>query len=337
MDTNLPLVSIITPCYNGEAYVQRFLDSVLEQTYSNIELIFVNDGSTDNTESIVLSYKKRFENRGIEFVYIYQENKDIAGAVNQGLKVFRGDYLTWPDSDDILHKENISKKVEFLERNKEYGFVLCKTLCLDEHDLSKSIGILERNPVVPDNLFLDLITENNVYFAPGGYMVRTSAFLDVKPNRHIYERRKGGQDWQILLPLAYKYLCGYLQEVLFYYVVRGSSHSRLDKDLEGLLYKTFVHEDTIKTVIEEMNIPENDYYQNIITIKYIRKRLFLAYSFRKQDMLKEQYKLLQQNNAVDRQSAIYYYCGRNRLLDCGNKLIILLLRIFRKLKRMLVK
>ena len=70
-----PIVSIITPCYNGENYVQRFLDSILAQTYSSIELIIINDGSIDNTEKIVYGYKESLKTRNIKLVYIYQENK----------------------------------------------------------------------------------------------------------------------------------------------------------------------------------------------------------------------------------------------------------------------
>lgn len=64
-------VSIITPCYNGEKYIRRYLESILKQTYTNIELIFINDGSNDNTEEIVMSFKEEFERKKIEFIYIY--------------------------------------------------------------------------------------------------------------------------------------------------------------------------------------------------------------------------------------------------------------------------
>ena len=87
-----PLVSIISPCYNGEKYLLPFLKSLLEQDYAPIELIFVNDGSTDGTEQIVLSYKERLSEKGIELQYIYQENAGQAAAINCGLKVFSGEY-----------------------------------------------------------------------------------------------------------------------------------------------------------------------------------------------------------------------------------------------------
>ena len=69
-----PLVSIITPCYNGEAFLKRYFESILNQTYPNLELIFINDGSTDRTEEIALSYRERLEKRGITYIYEKQEN-----------------------------------------------------------------------------------------------------------------------------------------------------------------------------------------------------------------------------------------------------------------------
>ena len=65
------LVSIVTPCYNGEYFIRRFLKSILNQTYSNIEMILINDGSTDRTEEIVREFQNEFSKRGIRFVYQY--------------------------------------------------------------------------------------------------------------------------------------------------------------------------------------------------------------------------------------------------------------------------
>ena len=75
-----PLVSIITPGWNGKRFVHRLLDSILIQTYDNMEYIYIDDGSTDGTKDIVLSYKEKFENRGIPFIYVYKENGGLCRA-----------------------------------------------------------------------------------------------------------------------------------------------------------------------------------------------------------------------------------------------------------------
>lgn len=199
------LVSIITPCYNGEKFLKTFLDSVLNQTYKYIEFIIINDGSNDRSEEIILKYKELFEKKGYIFKYIYQKNAGQASAVNKGLKVFEGEYLMWVDSDDILKNNNVEEKINFLKTNKQYGMVMCKTEVVDETDLNKRIGILERKPkrYKKDNFFESLIMGINVYFPPGGYMVTAKAFLEAIPSRDIYESRIG-QNWQLLLPISYK-------------------------------------------------------------------------------------------------------------------------------------
>ena len=161
-------VSIITPCYNGEMYLDRFFRSILNQTYKNIELIFVNDGSTDKTEEIVEKYRPVLGQNDIELIYIKQENAGQAAAMNKGLAIFTGDYLVWTDSDDVILPENISKKVDFLNSNPEYGFAICRGQAVMEGNLDVSIeNIFREPPQGEDHFFEDLLTEKNVLFYPG--------------------------------------------------------------------------------------------------------------------------------------------------------------------------
>ena len=76
------LVSIIVPCYNGEKFVDRCFNSILKQDYARIQIIAVNDGSTDQSEQRILAWNDRFKNAGMQLVYIAQENKGPGGAIN---------------------------------------------------------------------------------------------------------------------------------------------------------------------------------------------------------------------------------------------------------------
>ena len=89
-------ISVIIPVYNGEKYIQRCVDSVLNQTYSDIEIIVINDGSTDNTENILKSYSN--------IVLINKENEGVSKARNTGLSLAKGDYVYFCDADDYLEK-----------------------------------------------------------------------------------------------------------------------------------------------------------------------------------------------------------------------------------------
>ena len=221
------LVSIITPCYNGEKYVSRFLDSILNQTYKNIELIFVNDGSTDKTEEIVLEYLPAFRQEGMKLIYKRQANAGQAAALNKGLKWFSGEFLTWPDSDDYLDPLSIEKRVDFLEYNPDYGLVRSNAYYVDFYTLKnvRKLAVLPRR--YESRLFEGLI-KGIQYWVNGCYLVRTTAFLDVNPERSI-EYSFVGQNVQMLLPVSYKYRCGYIDECLFYYVNTPGSHSRVKR------------------------------------------------------------------------------------------------------------
>lgn len=102
-----PLVSIIIPVYNGANYMREAIDSALKQTYKNIEIIVVNDGSTDNTEEIAKSY-------GDKIKYFSKENGGTTTALNVGIKNMKGDYFSWLSHDDLYYPNKIELQVEEL-------------------------------------------------------------------------------------------------------------------------------------------------------------------------------------------------------------------------------
>lgn len=277
---NNQLVSIISPCFNGEKYVSRFLDSVLMQLYTNIELILVDDGSIDKTKDIVLSYQKSFTNKGYTLIYIYQDNGGQASAINKGLKIFKGDYLMWVDSDDILLPNNVKKKVEFLEEHPEFGFILCRAEVVDETALDIPLYTMGRiRPQGDDTLFADLIFEKNVCFNPCIIMARCTAIHSSIPSLHIYESREG-QNWQLMLPLAYKFSCGYIDDVLCKIVSHNDSHSRMERTYQQKLSRYYGFEDLLTHVIHDLSDMPNEEKQKWIkeiNIKYQKKIMFEAH------------------------------------------------------------
>lgn len=323
-------VSILTSCLNGEKFVAKYLESVLNQTYHNIELIFINDGSTDNTEKIVKSYIDRFEKKGKELIYIYQENKGLAASINIGLKIFKGDFICWADSDDLYHLESIEKRVRFLEKNKKYKIVRSDAEIIDENS-NRVIGYFAKNnpEKYKESLFLDLIYEKT-YFCCGCYMICADAFLQVNPKREIYVA-KYGQNYQMLLPVMYKFNCGYIDEPLYTYFVRKNSLSHNTSTMNHVLEICNNHEriliNTLKNIM--MNDIEREKYNDIVKEKYIRKRLCIFSSYKENKKAKEQYLLLK-------------YMGKNsfddylELLISKNTIMNILGRLFRKVKRSII-
>lgn len=305
-----PLVSIITPCYNGESYVGRFLDSILHQTYPNIELFIINDGSKDNTEDIVLNYKPKFKEKGYQFNYIYQDNSGQSAAINKALPLFSGKYLTWPDSDDALPSDAIEKKVTFMENNPKLGLCICKTKVV-EFGSFREIGEQKRVPPpigVSDNLFYDLIAGNNVYYSPGGYFVRSSMFKDVLPSMQIQAPKEIGQNFQLLLPIAYKYPCGYIDEYLYFYSKRSNSHShnKLTFEDKMRIIKN-VSYPVLKNIIQniEPDVDKRNSLERFLLIRRLRREISTMYIYKRNDNFEQVYKQLLLLGGVDQQTKWY--------------------------------
>ena len=121
--TKRGLVSVVTPVYNGEAHVSRLLDSVLAQTYPGIEMILADDGSTEGTVGRAAAHIPKFEAKGYSLQIIRSPHKNASAAINAGLCHVTGQYLVWPDADDVLHPGSIARCVEFLEEHPEYRCV----------------------------------------------------------------------------------------------------------------------------------------------------------------------------------------------------------------------
>lgn len=322
------LVSIITPCFNGEEFIDRFFESVLKQTYSNIELVFINDGSTDNTEKIALSYKTRFEKKGIRYTYLYQDNKGQAAAINMGLNHISGEFFTWPDSDDRLDERCIEIKVKKLVEHPEWGMVCCRTAVVNEKTPNEIAYIMERKCKDSHRFFEDLIKEHDVYFAPGGYMVRTKLLLNELKDGQIYEGR-GGQNWQLLLPVAYRYECGFIDDVLYYYYIRENGHSRQEKDYNGFVLRTYEHEKLLCETILRLKIEDTikQEYLTCIEKKYAMKRYVLAFNEGEPHTLRSFYNELKKLDLVDYSLQLDYW-------EKTNRFIFYIIRSFHLFKRL---
>lgn len=297
------LVSIISPCFNVERYIGRFLDSIINQTYPNIEVILINDGSTDQTGQIIESYKDKIERKGYKFILINQANAGQSAAINQGLKVFVGEYMTWLDSDDALTPFAIEKKVDYFTRNPNVGLVVSRVEMVSDETFSH-IGFQMRNkPVSDDNLFYDLIAGNNVFYTPGGYMVRSSMFRKAMPkNLQIEAPRENGQNFQLLLPIIYKYPYGYIDDVTYIYTVRPASYSHVKYAFEDMMHALDVQKRVLYNIAN--NIEKNETrcsdIKTAIDIRISKAKLWVLYNYHRSDHLDEIISLLKEKGEYNK-------------------------------------
>jgi len=141
MKNKIPLVSVIIPAYNS-IYIRETLYSVSKQTYPNIETIVVDDGSSDQTPEIL----KEFSN----IVVVRQMNKGVSSARNAGLRICRGEFISFIDSDDIWIREKTKKQLAFLSDNKEYDMVFGRFVNYFEEGKDPPIGINREKFLDPD-------------------------------------------------------------------------------------------------------------------------------------------------------------------------------------------
>ncbi|MEI6752100.1 MAG: glycosyltransferase [Paludibacter sp.] len=189
-------VSVIVPCYNQAQFLPETLDSVLAQTYQNWECIIVNDGSTDNTESIAIKYC----NNDRRFKYVIKPNGGLSSARNAGITESKGDFLQFLDSDDILLPEKLAIQATQIEKHSNVD------ICISHYRLfskDKNLPFDTRLSLLPYDLSLSgFLYSWNVTFVypPVCYFVKKS-FL-VENNIHFSTEIKAWEDWHFLVQMS---------------------------------------------------------------------------------------------------------------------------------------
>ena len=235
-------VSVVTPVYNGESHLAGMLDSVLGQTYRDIEMILVDDGSTDATLAVAESYREKFAARGYGYRIVRSDHRFAAGAINQGLPYVRGEFLIWPDSDDFLEPESVAKRAAFLRGRPVYHCVRSLSYYFDAETGRRLDRADEKTgDLTKEDLFWDVL-ESRTFVCCGCYMLESRYFFQIYPDRRIPEY-PGGQNFQMLLPFLYRHKCPTLPEELYGVNVRPGSHSRtpLTREQEERKYLHFEH------------------------------------------------------------------------------------------------
>lgn len=271
---NAGRVSIVTPVYNGETHLAKMLDSVLAQTYPDVEMILVDDGSADGTVRAAQNYSEKFEEKGYGYRIVRAEHKNASAAINQGLPFVSGEYLIWPDSDDYLEPESIRRRVDFLRQHPQYACVRSLSYYFDEETGTRSEKADEqRGDLKKLDLFWDIL-ESKTFVCCGCYMLRTKAFFEVYPKRRIPEYDVG-QNFQMLLPFLYTHRCPTLTEELYTVYIRPGSHSRrmLTRQEEEKKYADY--ERLIDEIAELCNITNRDEKRRLTLWKQ-RRRLALS-------------------------------------------------------------
>lgn len=294
MELEKGVVSIVSPCYNREKILYRFLDSILAQSYKKIQVIMIDDGSKDNTVNVLESYVDKFKEAGISYEYHLKENGGVSSAINEGLKYVKGEFLCWPDSDDWYEPESIKKRVDFLNSHQEFAIVSsdANAILSDGKTIFRNSAAGNVQTKFESNQF-DLLLEGNSMICCICHMVRTEAFFVTHPDKKIYNSRYG-QNLQMLLPIYYRYKRGFIDEILAHYLIVETSLSHKNNSFEKeKAYRDDIEKLTIATLKNiDMPFHEKEKYISSCHIRNTRRRLKLADKYQNILYAKEQVKEL---------------------------------------------
>ena len=273
-ENNLPLVSIVIPCYNHEQFVQDCIQGIIDQTYENIELIIIDDGSKDDSVLRIQEMVEKCQNRFKRFEFRCRPNKGLSATLNEMIDWSLGKYFSACASDDILYPNATSLCVDLLERREDCG------IC---HAHAESIygtpDISSTNIKDKEFTFEQLIKKNQILALT--VIIRRSVFDDVG----VFDDSLYIEDWDMWLRISYAgYKIGFVNEVVAFYRY---------------------HDNNISKNFERMELASDQilnkwkgsiYYENALINEKIRRFYFYSDSNKQQALIYLKTALLHINN-----------------------------------------
>ena len=298
-----PLISVIVPVYNVETFLPRCLESIISQTYQNIEIILVDDGSTDSSGAICDSFVKTESRSSV----IHQDNHGLWHARNTGQKVAKGDFIMFVDSDDYLHVDAIKVLYEALVQHPTCGFSMCKyklTSTLDE-DIRKEDE--NRTEILSVNQLINRY-RGALCYVVWNKLYRRSLITDVKAREY---RIAQDADFNLRVFLRLESLVMVHRELYFWVQRSGSATKTKDYEITRLMTVTDIF---------HRNFIENQTNINLIPVFYLRRLYILMVSL-KAHVLGTDYKkkaFLQCSEFTKDTWHSYLKCAKIPLLErCG--------------------
>jgi glycosyltransferase involved in cell wall biosynthesis len=224
--SNSPLVSIIAVCYNHEKYVVETLDSILSQTYANIQLIIMDDCSTDNSVQVIQDW---INTKNVECIFIpHEKNNGLCKTLNEALKYVDGEYYQAISCDDILMWDKITLQMQVFEEYPDIAVVSSNVIEIDSEGnvLAQSDSIVNnKNGLRKSKTLFKILLEKNIIEAPT-VLVRKSVIPKINP----YDEQLIFEDWDLWLKLSLEHDFFIIEEPLVKYRILSTSMSSSLKD-----------------------------------------------------------------------------------------------------------
>ena len=212
-----PLVSVIIPCYNGGKYIEAAVTSILEQSYHHLEVIVINDGSTDNSVDILL----RLAQEDLRVRYIENEqNLGLIATLNKAIHLAQGEYIARMDADDIALPDRISKQVEFLQQHPQVAVLGGAIETFGENIESQILRLPEKDDEIKAHLFLASAFRHPTVM----FNLNVLAIEDLIYQQQYYRAEDYGL-WVHLMVKGYQF--ANLSDVILRYRILENSETRL--------------------------------------------------------------------------------------------------------------
>ncbi|WP_075883330.1 glycosyltransferase [Candidatus Protochlamydia sp. W-9] len=244
-----PLVSILIPVFNQVPFIFESLNSVLQQTYSNFEVLIVDDGSTDGTASIC----QEFCQKDSRFQYLYQTNKGPSAARNRGIAASHGEYLCLLDGDDRMDLQRIAVQLKVLTENPTLDIVYTALLLIDSN--GSTIGEMHGQEINPEN-FLATLLFRNVIPGPSTIMAKRECLTSHPYHEHFVH----AEDYELMIRLAHFYRFQYINLPLTYYrrhLNNLSNHLKAHRQAELKVIQQYT-QSKIEAIVDQTSFPRDE-------------------------------------------------------------------------------
>lgn len=305
-----PLVSVLIPAYNHENYVQETINSIINQTYQNIELIICDDGSKDSTWNKIKELEEKCKKRFTNVYFETKENEGTCKTLNKMIGKSNGEYIYIIASDDISKPLAIEKEVNFLENNPKYALCVGNNEFVDSNSCvtywNKDREITNNKKSAKYKTFADFFqkmkgfkftsklfgTYESIYcnnYIPNGYLIRKSIF----EKTGLFTTEAPLEDYYLMLQISKYSKMKYLNEILFSYRMHNTNTIKNNKKMEMITLKTLEFE---LKLLENSNISmfNNDVNETYLKGGFCHKKgipfIFEIIKRKKYDIKTKQFK-----------------------------------------------
>ena len=257
------LVSIIIPVYNIENYLPNCLNTIIHQTYKNLEIILIDDGSTDKSSEICDKYAEKDS----RIIVVHQDNQKRGYVRNSGLRIAQGEYIMFVDGDDYLHLQIVELLYKAINCNREYDIAIANYL--GTYNLNENIGEDITEIYGMELTTKDLLSNMSLFTHIWGNIYRKNVIDEI-----VFSNYQCGEDYDFnIRTFLITKKAIWIRRTLYFYVQRNESATHLSN---GLLIGRECQLQALQTILDNLPEEKEEYRQYLLRELYVIMTLVLS-------------------------------------------------------------